>query len=46
MILLRNIEDKISNITNWDTTAALTNAENKIHNVCDLVKKQIMMRKY
>ena len=43
---IRNIEDKIPDITDLATTAALTILENKISNVSDPVKKQIMIPKY
>ena len=36
---IKNIEDKIPDITNLAATAALTTAENKIPNVSNLVKK-------
>ena len=55
LILLTNLainakiyeaKGEISSITNLPTTAALTTVENKIPNVSDPVKKQIMMEKY
>ena len=36
---INKITNKIPSITNLTTTAALTNVENKIPNVSDLVKK-------
>ena len=36
---IKDIENKLPNITNLATTAALTAVENKITNVIDLVKK-------
>ena len=33
------VKGEIPSITNWATTAAITNAENKIPNFSDLVKK-------
>ena len=43
---IKNIEDKIPNITGLATTPAFTVVENNIPNVSNLVKKQIMMQKY
>ena len=43
---IKNIEDKIPNITGLATTAVFTVVENNIPNVSNLVKKQIMMQKY
>ena len=40
------MEGKISSNTGLTTTAALTTVENKIPNISDLVKKQIIMQKY
>ena len=42
---IKDIDDKIPNITNLATTDALTAVENKIPDVHALVKKQIMMQK-
>ena len=36
---VREVKDEIPNTTNLATTAALTTVENKIHNVCILLKK-------
>ena len=41
----KDMEDKITSITYLATTAALTAVENKIPNVGDLVKNQILMQK-
>ena len=43
---INEIKNEIPSITNLATTAFLTNVENKMSNVSDLVKTQIMMQKY
>ena len=43
---IKDTEDKVPDITNLVTTAALTAVEDKIPNTGDLVKKQIMTQKY
>ena len=43
---INEIKNEIPSITNLATTAFLTNVENKMSNVSDLVKTQIMMKKY
>ena len=43
---INEIRNKIPRITYLSTTAALTTVENKMPNVSDLFKKQIMMQKY
>ena len=43
---VNEIRNKIPRITYLSTTAALTTVENKMPNVSDLFKKQIMMQKY
>ena len=43
---INEIRNKIPRITYLSTIAALTNVENKMPNVSDLFKKQIMMQKY
>ena len=45
-IKINAIKNDIPSITCLATTAALTTAENKIPNVGDLVKKEIMMHRY
>ena len=42
---INEVKGKISGITNSAATAALTAVENKIPNVTELVKKEIMMQK-
>ena len=43
---INGIKDEIPSISDLATTTALTAFENKIPDVSDLVKKQIMMQKY
>ena len=45
MLKQKDIEDKIPSGTSLGTSAALTCVENKIKNVSDLVKKQVMVKK-
>ena len=40
------MSDECPHITDLATTTALTTAENEIHTVSDLIKKQVMMQKY
>ena len=43
---INGIKDEIPSISDLATATALTAFENKIPDVSDLVKKQIMMQKY